>query len=197
MTLGTGSEVAHIPCPSGSIPDILITYDGEVYDEFTVDFEGMTHLHLADYDGEDDIVVDCCNFLDNVFHDRMVVWARPDGSEGGAVLLELLDPWQLPLRARPGRVRMGTWSAPMKTVECPRCGINFTVMPSDLYKTISDQWGIEGEVGFREKLKEDKALTGDRLAVADVDRFYTCPECGERGQLPPEDELKRLAENSD
>jgi hypothetical protein len=54
--------------------------------------------------------------------------------------------------------------------------------------------GLEGEVGFREKLKHDKALTGDRLTVADVDRFYTCPECGERGQLPPEDELRRHAE---
>jgi predicted RNA-binding Zn-ribbon protein involved in translation (DUF1610 family) len=78
-------------------------------------------------------------------------------------------------------------------VECPGCGTNFIVMPSRFYKTIGDQFGLE-EVGFREKLKNDKAQTGDRLTVADVDRFYTCPECGERGQLPPEDELARLAE---
>jgi hypothetical protein len=187
MTLGTGSEVAHIPCPSGSIGDVLITYEEGLYDQFTIFVEGMTHFHVhfAAYDGEDDIVVDCCNFLDDVFHDRMVIWCRPDGSDGGALLVEDLDPWQLPLRARPGRVRMATWSVPMKRVECPGCGTNFTVMPSDLYKTIGDQWGIEGE------------LTGDRLAVADVDLFYTCPDCGERGQLPPEDELQRLAENSD
>ena len=66
-------------------------------------------------------------------------------------------------------------------VTCPVCRTNFIVMPTELYRAIGDQWGLEGEVGFREKLKHDKALTGDRLAVADVDRFYTCPECGERG----------------
>lgn len=57
MTLGTGSEVAHIPCPSGSIGDVWITCDGEVHDDFTVFFEDMTHLHFTDYDGETDIVV--------------------------------------------------------------------------------------------------------------------------------------------
>jgi hypothetical protein len=61
-------------------------------------------------------------------------------------------------------------------VECPGCGTNFIVMPSRFYKTIGDQFGLEGEVGFREKLKNDKAQTGDRLTVADVDRFYTCPD---------------------
>jgi hypothetical protein len=63
-------------------------------------------------------------------------------------------------------------------------------MPSELYKAIGDQWGLEGEFGFREKLEDDKAQTGDRLAVADV-------ECGERGQLPPEEELRRLANEQD
>jgi predicted RNA-binding Zn-ribbon protein involved in translation (DUF1610 family) len=79
-------------------------------------------------------------------------------------------------------------------VECPHCGTNIIVMPSRIYTAIADQWGIEGEVGFREKLKSDKAQTGDRLAVADVDGAYTCPECGRPGQLPPADELRRLAE---
>jgi predicted RNA-binding Zn-ribbon protein involved in translation (DUF1610 family) len=79
-------------------------------------------------------------------------------------------------------------------VQCPRCGTNFIVMPTELYKAIGDLWGPEGEVGFREQLKTDKAKTGDRLTVADAERAYTCPECGERGQLPPEDELRRLAE---
>jgi hypothetical protein len=35
----------------------------------------------------------------------------------------------------------------------------------------------------------EEAKTGDRLAVADVDRVYTCPECGKRGRLPPAEEL--------
>jgi hypothetical protein len=113
MTLGTGSEVVHIPCPSSSIGDVWIEYDREVYDEFTVTFEGMTHGHFTDYDGETDIVVDCCDWLDDLFHDRIVVWAKADGGAGGSLYVEHLDPSQLPLRARPGRVRMGTWSAPM------------------------------------------------------------------------------------
>jgi hypothetical protein len=37
--------------------------------------------------------------------------------------------------------------------------------------------------------------TGDRLVIADVDRFYTCPVCGQGGPLPPADELRRLAKN--
>jgi predicted RNA-binding Zn-ribbon protein involved in translation (DUF1610 family) len=82
-------------------------------------------------------------------------------------------------------------------VTCPECGTDFIVMPTELYKAIGDIGGIEGEVGFREQLKTDKAMTGDRLTVADVDRFYVCPECGERGQLPSEDELRRIAEGSD
>jgi hypothetical protein len=77
-------------------------------------------------------------------------------------------------------------------LECPGCGTNIIVMPSRVYKAIGDQWGIEGEVGFREKLKSDKAQTGDRLTVADVDGAYTCPVCRKRGQLPPPDELRRL-----
>ena len=111
MTLGTGSEVAHIPCPSGSVGDVSITCDGE---EFTVNFEGMTHGHFTDYDGETDIVVDCCDFLDDLFHDRVVVWVQTGWRRwGGWLYVEHLDPLQLPLRTRPERVRMGTWSAPM------------------------------------------------------------------------------------
>jgi hypothetical protein len=37
-------------------------------------------------------------------------------------------------------------------------------------------------------------MTGDRLAIADVDGRYTCPECDHQEQLPPADELRRLEE---
>jgi hypothetical protein len=68
-------------------------------------------------------------------------------------------------------------------------------MPSELYKAIGDQWGLEGEVGFGEKLKDDKAQTLNRLAVADPSTASTpIPSAGERGQLPPEDEPRRLAD---
>ena len=70
-------------------------------------------------------------------------------------------------------------------VQCPGCGTNIVVMPPRVFKAIGDLWGIEGEVGFREKLATDRAQTGDRLAVADSERAYSCPECGERGTLPP------------
>jgi hypothetical protein len=74
-------------------------------------------------------------------------------------------------------------------LQCPSCDTYIIVMPSELYTAVGDLAGIEGEVQFSEVVKGDKALTGDRLAVADVDRSYTCPVCGDRGQLPPEDEL--------
>jgi hypothetical protein len=67
-------------------------------------------------------------------------------------------------------------------------------MPAQLSKAIGDLSGIEKELQFLEQFKHDKAKTGDRLAVADVDRRYSCPECCHIEQLPPEDELRRLAE---
>jgi len=79
-------------------------------------------------------------------------------------------------------------------VKCPKCSTDFIVMPAELYKAVGDIPGLEGEVQFLEQLKTDKAMTGHRLTVADADRSYACPECGERGQVPPEDELRRLAE---
>jgi hypothetical protein len=60
----------------------------------------------------------------------------------------------------------------------------------ELQSDTGETCGPEGEIGFTEQLVGDEALTGERLAVADVDRFYTCTVCGARGQLPPEDELR-------
>jgi hypothetical protein len=65
--------------------------------------------------------------------------------------------------------------------------------------TLADVWalighsGIEGELQFREVTSRLTAETGDRPAVADVNRAYACPVCGKRGKLPPEAELRRLA----
>jgi hypothetical protein len=43
-------------------------------------------------------------------------------------------------------------------------------------------------------VRRKKAETGDSLAIADVDGGYTCPVCEEPGELPPADELRRLAD---
>jgi hypothetical protein len=97
--------------------------------------------------------------------------------------------------AVPTWVLPGKWSERERESDVSRVRDQLLVMRTEMYKAVGDLWGIEGEVGFREKVKTGRdAETGNRLAVADVDRFYTCPECGERGQLPPEDELRRLAE---
>jgi hypothetical protein len=41
-------------------------------------------------------------------------------------------------------------------VTCPGCATNFIVMRTEMYKAVGDLWGIEGEVGFREKVKTDE-----------------------------------------
>ena len=78
-------------------------------------------------------------------------------------------------------------------VQCPNCRTHIIVLPAKLYKAIGDLQGAEGELQFLEHIKTDKAKTGHRLAIADVDGRYTCPECDHPGQLPPEDELRHLA----
>jgi hypothetical protein len=70
------------------------------------------------------------------------------------------------------------------------------VLPAALYEAIGNAFsgGIETELQFLEQIKGDKAKTGDRLAIADMDGRYSCPECGHQEQLPPPDELRRLEE---
>ena len=73
-------------------------------------------------------------------------------------------------------------------VVCP-CGTSIIVLPSMLYEAVGEQFGIEGEVRFRDVVAGQVAATGDRLAVADAERGYTCPVCERRDRLPPADEL--------
>jgi hypothetical protein len=64
-----------------------------------------------------------------------------------------------------------------------------------MYKAVGDLWGIEGEVGFREKVKTDETQRPGTGSPSPTSTASTpAPECGERGQLPPEDEPRRLAE---
>jgi hypothetical protein len=78
-------------------------------------------------------------------------------------------------------------------VTCPDCGTRIIVMPPDLFKAIGALSGVEGELQYQEVISEKKAKTGARLTHADVDGAYTCPACEQPGQLPPADELRRLA----
>jgi hypothetical protein len=77
-------------------------------------------------------------------------------------------------------------------VPCSRCGTKLIVLPGTLYKAIGDLGGVEAELQFAEVTVGDTAKTGAVLTVADVHGGYTCPNCQERGQLPPDDELYRL-----
>jgi hypothetical protein len=78
-------------------------------------------------------------------------------------------------------------------VTCPECGTSTIVLPSSLYTAVGNLTGIEGELQFHDVTNSMVAETGHRLTVADVDRGYACPVCGKRGELPSEDELRRLA----
>lgn len=86
---------------------------------------------------------------------------------------------------------------PTVGVTCPECGTKIVVMRPSVLEAVGKLFtgGPETELGFLEQLKNDKARTGDRLAIADPERFYACPECGRRDRLPDDDELRRLAES--
>jgi hypothetical protein len=77
-------------------------------------------------------------------------------------------------------------------VPCSRCATQLIVLPGTLYNAIGDLGGVEAELQFAEVVVGNSAKTGDVLTIGDVHGGYTCPNCQERGQLPPEDELYRL-----
>jgi DNA-directed RNA polymerase subunit RPC12/RpoP len=84
---------------------------------------------------------------------------------------------------------------PSVGVTCSECGTKIIVMRPSLLEAIGKSFSPGApvsELAFLEQLKTDKAVTGDRLAIADPERFYACPECGKRDRLPPDDELRRL-----
>jgi predicted RNA-binding Zn-ribbon protein involved in translation (DUF1610 family) len=81
-------------------------------------------------------------------------------------------------------------------LNCDNCSTFVIVLPGKVMEAIGALGGIESELQFVEFLKDDKAKTGDRLAVADVNGQFTCPVCGVRRQLPPEDEIRRQVSES-
>jgi hypothetical protein len=119
MEFLTGEEVVRIPCLSGAIGDLYITADD---DEATVFVEDMTHGHFTPYrtqelfesrtpaEGKTHVIEECCEFLEQLFHDEIVVWVSADGQRGGWYSREAHGP-------PPQGSRAGTWSARLQDTE--------------------------------------------------------------------------------
>jgi hypothetical protein len=108
--------VATFTCPSRSLGDVVVEADDDGVVVYVVD---MWHGHFDEGTSEE-IVAECAGFLDDLFHDRVVVWvARRDGRMlgGGAFDPGVAAPsWHSGVSRRLSRkadeVRAGTWSAP-------------------------------------------------------------------------------------
>jgi hypothetical protein len=87
-----------IECPSGAMGDVRIYADGELL----LYVHGWTHGHFDD--GDDSTMVEaCCNFLDALFADRVVVYQAP--GENGWFFPE--SPYA---NTPPAGARMARWS---------------------------------------------------------------------------------------
>ncbi len=73
-------------------------------------------------------------------------------------------------------------------VSCTRCETLVVVMPPETSKDLADGLGPDGELEFTAHIASGETRTGNRLAVADVNRRFRCPACGTIGQLPPSEE---------
>jgi hypothetical protein len=108
--------VATFTCPSGSLGDVVV----EVEDDGVVVYvDGMWHRHFVQGTPED-IVAECAGFLDDLFHDKVVVYVARRGGRmlgGGSFYLDVAAPsWRNGVSRRLSRdadeVRAGPWSAP-------------------------------------------------------------------------------------
>jgi hypothetical protein len=110
--IGEGSEIATFTCPSGSLGEVLVELDDA---GVVVAIEGMWHGHF-DQGTPQEVVTACTGFLDDLFHDRVVVWvARRDGRAlgGGTFDREVgLGSWYRDLSRDADDVRAGSWSGP-------------------------------------------------------------------------------------
>ena len=76
---GEGDRVATFRCPSGAIGDVVVDVDGS---GVIVEIVEMTHGHFDD-GGPDEVVETCTEFLNDLFHDEVVVWSAAGGRSGG------------------------------------------------------------------------------------------------------------------
>ena len=97
----TSSAAVIIACPSGAMGDLRIYAEGELL----LYVQGWTHGHFDDGD-QRQMVDRCCDFLADLFADRVVVYEAP--SENG---------WFYPdspyAHGPPAGARMARWSEPL------------------------------------------------------------------------------------
>jgi hypothetical protein len=114
--MGEGACVATFTCPSRSLGDVVVEAED---DGVVVSVVDMWHGHF-DQGTQDEIVSECIGFLDDLFHDKVVVWVARRGGRalgGGAFHPGVAAPsWRSGVSRRLSRqadeVRAGTWSAP-------------------------------------------------------------------------------------
>ena len=114
--IGEGTCVATFRCPSGSLGDVVVEAEDDGVVVYVVD---MWHGHF-DEGTPEEIVAECAGFLDDLFHDKVVVWVARRGGRalgGGTFYPGLAAPsWRSGVSRRLSRkadeVRAGTWSTP-------------------------------------------------------------------------------------
>lgn len=94
--------IVRIPATAGAPGDVLV---GNELDGLIVLVGHMTHGHFNDGDAEE-IVQDCCDFLEDLFSDRVVVYRSARHSDGWFYPESPAGRW-----ARPD-AEMVTWSGP-------------------------------------------------------------------------------------
>jgi hypothetical protein len=114
--LGEGALVATFTCPSGSLGDVVVEVERE---GVVVEVVDMWHGHF-DEGTPEEIVAECAGFLDDLFHNKIVVWVARRGGRmlgGGTFYPGVAAPsWRSgvsrELSRKADEVRAGTWSAP-------------------------------------------------------------------------------------
>jgi hypothetical protein len=113
--IGEGTRVATFACPSRSLGDVVVEVED---DGVIVGVVDMWHGHF-DEGTPEEIVAECAGFLDDLFHDKVVVWVARRGGRvlgGGSFYRDApAPPWgrvSRQLSRKADEVRAGTWSSP-------------------------------------------------------------------------------------
>jgi len=113
--IGESTDVATFACPSRSLGDVVVWVEGEGVIVGVVD---MWHGHF-DEDTPEEMVAKCADFLDDLFHDKIVIWVARQGGRalgGGSFSLDVPAPPSGRIDRRMSRkadeLRAATWSAP-------------------------------------------------------------------------------------
>jgi hypothetical protein len=113
--IGKGAHVATFTCQSRSLGDVIVEVEDDGVVVYVVD---MWHRHF-DEGTDQEVVAECAGFLDDLFHDKVVVWVARRGGRmlgGGSFYRDAPAPPSGQVSRRLSRkadeIRAGTWSAP-------------------------------------------------------------------------------------